>query len=156
MGKLLLLLAVTVLVAACGRPPLPVYQIETEFQPFVIEFEQAYNVKVNVGIVFNDSLAKDQGISGVCHSYNTNNIHNWIEIDTNYWNYSNYYGKQQLIYHELGHCVLGLQHDNRLGTIGIYTNIPLSIMYYRSMGNNIYYSIYNEYYITHLGDNYGL
>ena len=47
-----------------------------------------------------------------------------IRLNSNVWNTMSDMDKEQLIYHELGHCVLGRQHDD--STIDGYT--PKTIM----------------------------
>lgn len=89
-------------------------------------------------------------IAGRCHRYSPNDPKNWIEFDEDYWNTLTYYGKEELVFHELGHCVYGLEHDERRGNVGIYSEVPLSIMYPVHFGSMNYYKENTNYYYKEL------
>ena len=122
----------------------PVY-IDEAFRPYVTAFEERHSMTVNVSIVFKD--IEDEDVAGQCW-YRSNRL---IEIDTPYWNVISELGREQLVEHELGHCVLNLDHDERLGTVGAWNNVPLSIMYPVHFGDETYYRDNREYYLQELG-----
>ena len=63
----------------------------------------------------------EQKYAGVCLVYS--NGYREIQINSDYWYSYTPEQKEQLVYHELGHCVLNKEHDNTLRE-----NCPNSIM----------------------------
>ena len=115
-----------------------------EFDAYVTKFEKICHVKVNVPITLKPKLVSPVGVTwaGLCKSYGK---YGEIEIDENYWNAYSYYGKEQLIFHELGHCVLHRPHSEEVaGTI------PASIMYPIAFGDRPEYKENLEYYYKEL------
>lgn len=146
--KYIIYLYILILIG-CGQDPYS-EGIKTNnpiFNEHIEYFKYLYRVDVNVPIILTDIT--DGHSVGICHAYTPNNHHNWIEIDSKYWLKLSYYGKQQLIFHELGHCVLGLNHDNTLMVVNNYT-IPRSIMYPYHFGEMWYYKYYLNYYYQEL------
>ena len=88
------------------------------FTPFIQSFEAEFNRKVKVPIVLKTIK---EGYAGVCLVYS--NGYREIRINKDSWDYYSYEQKEQLIYHELGHCVFNKGHDNTLKE-----NCPNSIM----------------------------
>jgi hypothetical protein len=70
-----------------------------------------------------------------------------IEIDPQQWKLLGPYGKEEVVYHELGHCAGGLDHDNRMDD---NTRCPYSIMYHAAFGDWYCYERYKDYYIKEL------
>lgn len=139
---------IVLIIGGCGKKlPQPKGYIDPEFIEIVRHFEATYNVKVYVSLEFAESL-EDSSV-GVCHSFQTNSPSNWIEIKKGYWDNINYYAKEQLIFHELGHCVFGYGHDESYIEKDGYS-IPKSIMYPVCFGHNWYYEYYNNYYLQEL------
>jgi ATP-dependent Zn protease len=58
-----------------------------------------------------------------------NNTKSSIVINTYSWSSLSEVEKEIVIYHELGHCVLGLKHDNTKVDHDWVLSSPLSIMY---------------------------
>jgi len=75
-----------------------------------------------------------------------------IDISPIYWNSVNDQGKEALLFHELGHCVLGRVHRNDTQPDGV----PNSIMYYSAgvyyynTQDYIFYQNNRQEYITEL------
>ena len=143
-------------VLLCGIACAPLPQNQNNTAPIYIDpgvhsqvelFETLYHIPVNMTIKFVPDLGP---YAGVCHSYGKNDSRNWIEIDADYWSQITDAGKDQLILHELGHCVLGLEHRTERGQVGAYFDVPLSIMYPVHFGDNPYYSDNLEYYYQEL------
>lgn len=145
--KKLLLLSLLFTIGCQEQLPPPKGTFEPEFIEYITEFENYYKVKVNVSIQFTDDISGNT--VGVCHIFTNNNPSNWIEIDKSYWEGLDYYGKQQLIYHELGHCVFGYGHDESFVNIDGY-EIPKSIMHPYCFGFSWYYEEYLSYYLEEL------
>ena len=98
-------------------------KINPDFQKYVLKFEQNINIAVDLDIDYN-KLAYP--IIGTCYVY-TDGYRN-IDIDPDAWNEAEDLKKEELIFHELGHCVLNRDHDN---TMLEYNGdeLPKSIMY---------------------------
>jgi hypothetical protein len=99
----------------------PIYAIEKQFQPFMNSFlkEAAErNIRIdttNLIIKLNDQLKVDK--CGTCtYSAKNKNSQKIVEIYTNVltcWPVATYNAKEALIFHELGHCLLGrIDHKN--------------------------------------------
>ena len=117
--------------------------IDSAFQSYVDLFKELTNKPVNVSLVFNSNL--EQNRVGLC--WRTNGLGDRIEIDPDYWKSISEAGKEQLILHELGHCVLGLGHNDQLGQVGEWRNVPLSIMHSIHFGDYLFYLENREYYL---------
>lgn len=71
-----------------------------------------------------------------------------IQLDPFFWNNSDDMDREQLIFHELGHCILGRGHTSQFVTLNGET-IPQSIMYPDFISEDIY-TEYHDYYIIEL------
>lgn len=101
--------------------PVPV-PTDSRFDSYVQSFEDEYGSKVTVPIVFK---ATERGHAGVCIKWT--NGYREININKIYWDSINELQREQLIYHELGHCVLDLGHvDNHFWSF--IWRCPVSIM----------------------------
>jgi hypothetical protein len=115
--------------------------IDDEFIPYVNKFEYFYGSKVSSSIVFVDKL--EGATVGVCYK-----LSNHIEIDRSYWEIITTEEQEELIFHELGHCELELDHNSQRFSWGC----PKSIMYPNTFSTC--YKQYEEYYIKELLDKY--
>lgn len=115
-----LLFALTVLlVSACGRGT-----VDPAFSDYVTRFEQASQdhgkpTKVNNSISFGDLGNASETGSGEAESNETVAVcHNGflqahdIIVDKNAWTGMTDTDREEVIFHELGHCVLGRGHTN--------------------------------------------
>lgn len=93
-------------------------QVDPEFEKYVQRFEEHYgrSIPAIISIVFVDDMEE---AVGRCYWYSRN-----IEIDREYWDTHGEAGREQLIFHELGHCVLNRRHNTKR-----MQNCPASIMY---------------------------
>jgi hypothetical protein len=80
---------------------------DIRFEDQVIKFEKEFNVRVDVPIVF-DKL--DSGKAGVCSKWADG--YREIQINPEHWSSYSDLEQEQLIFHELGHCVFDLKHDD--------------------------------------------
>lgn len=115
--KTLFLLSLVVFVG-CGKAPkqssgykslISNVVNDSYFKPYVDLFENYSKgtVKVTTPIAFSKSLGKGQ--SAVCHREVNNN---YILINEFYWQRIDENQRTTLIFHELGHCELNLEHDD--------------------------------------------
>lgn len=122
----------------------PVKKSKTDpaFSQFVESFSRQFNVGVKVPIVFKNIKSR---YAGVCLKYSSG--YREIQINPTHWKNYSLEQREQLIYHELGHCVLNRGHNDKL--MEANTNCPDSIMrsYMFSINeiNNCYVPEYNHY-----------
>lgn len=116
-------------------------QIDSAFQDYVNTFEQ---VAAQEGTPLTIS---DLVISfGTTPSLNETGVCEWTENETpkiivnqRIWNTLNDYDKQEVLFHELGHCVLRRIHQS--GEMSAYngsTTVPVSVMYPYRIPGTIY------------------
>ena len=142
--KILLASLIICVLTSCGGDKTI---IDPEFKVFVSDFEQKIGVKVqNIIIKFSPTKYP---IIGMCITGGeTNEIH----IDPQNWMGINKDGQELILYHELGHCILGLPHDDRRSTLD-NVSVEGSIMNTYFFGNRSYYSKYKENYKRALRNN---
>lgn len=117
--------------------------VDPELHPYVYQIETEYGVQFNGKVVYANIMPKAAGICKVWYDYSKMTYIRLIEIDRNYFNQLTSIGKEQLMLHELGHCMLGLQHNNNLKEDGC----PESAMYYSAFGHTHCYVNQRSYYI---------
>lgn len=146
MIKVSILVSFIVLMVGCAANRVN-YIIQSEFKPYVYKFEKLSNVSVTVNIKFGGDLGSK---AGMCYAFNPNSSDNLISINNKYWDKIGDLGKEQLIFHELGHCVLGLGHNNKIGKVGNWLSVPVSIMYSVHFGDEQFYKDNLGYYYSEL------
>lgn len=120
-------------------------RIEQSFQDYVNRFVSAIGVRPDFPMQFTDSVS----YVGVCITYSTGNRE--VLIDKTFWDKASDSGREQLIFHELGHCVLGRGHQKTTKwNWEFFTNVPISIMYPYVFGGRPYYDRYKDEYIKEL------
>jgi hypothetical protein len=88
---------------------------------------------------------QEDNIAGTCTHYGGS--HHEIVIDLEYWNAASTLRREMVVFHELGHCYLGLGHKEDAFDNGICT----SIMNSGTAGCHIAYSAQNrDYYLDEL------
>jgi hypothetical protein len=110
-----------ILICACSHTNdfIPVFDVPAEFQPYVDSFETAasergYNITVN-----NLIIAYDSSVSNTyCAVSNTtsaeNNVQKIIYINPDIHCWQNSRQLETLLFHEMGHCILGRAHTTAL------------------------------------------
>ncbi len=116
-------------------------QVDAPFQDFVNNFEQTSSEEGNA-LVIDDLVV----VFGTTPTMNETGVCEWAENETprivinqRIWNTLNDYDKQEVIFHELGHCVLRRVHQNSemLAYDGAQT-VPDSVMYPYRIPGTIY------------------
>lgn len=93
-------------------------------------FESIYGREVNIKVTFGS--LKENNV-GVC-IYGVNRE---IILDREFWDEITDAGREELIFHEFGHCILNLGHDSTF--VLINGNVmPKSIMYPYIIGGTVY------------------
>lgn len=113
-------------------------------EPYVEHFEEVYNLAIDYPIEFADL---EPGIVGRCRLYGGQRN---VYIDSTFFEMNQYDtgAIHQLIFHELGHCSLLLNHNDNLNE----QNQEVSIMNSYAFGNEYYYLDNLDYYIESLTD----
>lgn len=120
-------LIILFLLISCGKVPFD--KINTDrpyvikktnplFSAYVKQFESDFNVKVKIPIVF-EKL--NPHYAGTCYIWSDG--YRQISINKNHWDSYSEEQREQLIFHELGHCVYNLGHNDLHEN-----NCPVSIM----------------------------
>jgi hypothetical protein len=119
------LLIALIFLSACGTPP----KVDSELQPFInsfIELSKQYNPELDLpDEVYFDVLFVPKLKSpyiGTCGSQG-------IQISKEFWDRVGHFDREQLMFHELGHCFLGLNHTK---TIAIMYPYLINQFYYIS------------------------
>lgn len=115
------LLAVMVILFAGPNPR----EIDPEILPYVERFEEKCHCKVDMVIKFNNMSGFPEGTAGVCNVFFGPNRR--VYLTKKYWQYYTDQNKQQLVFHELGHCILNRDHDTTRMK-GYYSQYPNSYM----------------------------
>lgn len=123
--------------ASCGKKQ---GHIDPEFEQYVKDFESRIGVRVlGMNIKFGSLQSPYIGMCAIGGSMNE------ITIDPVFWVSTNEYGRDLLIYHELGHCALYLGHDDSRAILdGI--SVEGSIMNTYWFGDRPYYRKYRDRY----------
>ena len=143
--KVIMILVLLILIS-CSNTPSKRYgtrhkRIDDRAVKYVKKFEQYYKRKIpsHIIIKFRD-LPNNAG--GLC-----NTIKDIITIDTPIWNKKDVYEREEVVFHELGHCVLSLDHDYNIKE---GTTCPISIMYFKGATVKGCYRKHRSYYIKEL------
>jgi hypothetical protein len=147
MNKALLTIAAVSMFAmsACGRAP--TLEIDAELLPYVIEFEQ-HGGEVGAPVKVQDLIAGFGNLdnprsNGVCELQQGETPK--IIISRTKWDRMTEEKRESLMFHELGHCILGRKHDSSTTQDGI----PASLMNPYSL-DSWTYAEYRAYYINEL------
>ena len=139
------------LMTSCGSGLTSNAYVEKEIEQYVDKFNLLYNEKVNIEIRFKD--LKDS-TAGICYYYESGSSMNYIEIDKEIFsNYSDL-GREELVFHELGHCIFDRDHSTQRINYGGYS-VPDSIMYPYTFGDSWFYEKNLAYYYDELVKNKG-
>lgn len=133
--------------------------ISTDFEPYINSFKSEAIVRNKIFDYSSLSVSYDHTLSGS----NVLGVCTWgglnpprITINPTYWQAWAANGRvsemQQLIYHELGHCILNRMHDDRtVNTVDNGTAIAISLMNSYHLTPTVYERNY-EYYLNELYD----
>jgi hypothetical protein len=149
-----ILFFLAVITSACGSSsditlttPAPVVSVQPEFQSYVQAFvetaaQEGKPVTItNLIVKMTPTLDNDAdaGVVGLCTQGPYTNP--TIQIGQNYWDTVDNDGRQDLVFHELGHCVL-----NRVHRPDLDNGVQLSIMNPYVMDDPLYSDNLLQYY----------
>jgi hypothetical protein len=83
------------------------FQVD-DVKPYVRSFEEHLGESVDVDIFFGDL---EYGTVGACYYIFIREV---VIVDQKWWRYASPTSRKQLIYHELGHCVLDKDHVDEI------------------------------------------
>jgi hypothetical protein len=143
-----------VFLASCGSQVVnKTNKIDAELQPYVDSFELYSGIQyMGTADLSPPEVIQfyNENAVGVCIVYKNGDKE--IKIDNEYWEISSLTVKEQLIFHELGHCALMRNHNSEFLTLSkddeLY-NAPQSIMYPYTFGGPLY-TILRDYYMQEL------
>lgn len=104
-----------------GKKPYSKSKTNEVFRPYINSFTQEFDVTVRVPIVLKKLEANK---AGVCFVWSDG--YREIQINSLHWSNFSEEQKEQLIFHELGHCVFNLGHDDSM--LEYRRDCPNSIM----------------------------
>jgi hypothetical protein len=135
------LIAFFIGLTSCGKPAFH----DQAFSIYLSNFSSYYNVSV-AGTTVEFETLEDDAV-GVCDMSD-----NEIKIDPEYWYNADDYEKEELIYHELGHCVFNLEHNEdlvQMPNMPVGAMMPVSIMYPYTLDSTLY-AENRDYYLAEL------
>jgi len=103
---------IAILLMGCGQPLKGIH--DDAFKPYIEHFEQTFKASTQyTNVTFIASIADDPNsiyyTIGYCQGRD-------VKILKSFWDWSTNSEKRTVIFHELGHCVLNLEHDDHLNT----------------------------------------
>lgn len=110
------MLLILVVIISCGKETDDNQYIANELQQYFDQFEveaAQYDIEVDIddldlsGYIEN---IQSNGTVGQCKIYSDGMQE--VVIDERYWSRIGYAEKEFLVFHELGHCILGRDHDD--------------------------------------------
>lgn len=154
--NLLLIIALSFFITNCGlvMNHEELASVDPSVQPFVDRFN-AYSAAhgrepISDLVVVLDGTMKpfeDNGTItlGLCY-FGTQTTSPKIKINPNFWERASLSAKEELIFHELGHCILGRDHTStQVVAADAAITIPVSIMHPYHLGRDIFEGNYNQY-----------
>jgi hypothetical protein len=104
-----------------GKNPYAKHKSDPVFATYVDSFKNEFNVRVSVPIILKEIEASK---AGVCYVWSDG--YREVQINSKYWYSFSEDQKEQIVFHELGHCVFNLNHDD--STLAVNEQCPNSIM----------------------------
>lgn len=113
--------------------------IDTALLPYVILFEEISGLDVLYPVTFVDMDWKDKdGVDVIGRCIDAPAFFKQVIINKKFFIKSQYYAREELILHELGHCSLSRDHIQKEAWLGGSFG-PVSIMYHSSFGDTMHY-----------------
>lgn len=151
------LILISLLIAGCGSTPVQFrplgLHVDAELAPLVSEFiteARAYgrvSDQVNLNVSFVPEIpSNDPGYITLGQCFMGTGI---VQINHTEWEDLSDNEKEELIFHELGHCLLNRQHNDGL----FATGMPVSMMYWLLVDER-WYVQYKAYYWNEMFTNY--
>ncbi len=124
--------------------------LPNEIREYYSRFHEYYGIDPNyVSVEFVDDVKGDDGTCSAvatCTAYPSGLRE--IVIEKPYWDELGDYGKEELIFHELGHCAFDRGHDESVRDDGCYASIMNPYVF----GDTLCYSDHRDELIIELGE----
>lgn len=134
------------LLSACAPIESSLIKTNGAIDEYVHRFERDTG-KSAAGIPF--FFTKEKTYLGACVTFSDGK--RYIELEVTNWEKSDDIEREELVYHELGHCALNRDHDNQLVYNPLVSyRIPNSVMYPYNFGKYSVYKIFREHYVAEL------
>jgi hypothetical protein len=123
MIKSIILLNLLLFFSACAKEKdhsfVPQYNVPAEFQPlvstFILEAAQRGDTLSVTNLIIKYDSSLSNSYCAVCNSFSlAPDVQKIITVNPKILCYNNEQEREALFFHELGHCILGRKHDNRL------------------------------------------
>lgn len=119
--------------------------VEEVFKVHVNTFKFYYKTDFNILMEFK---VLDGMTMATCKSWSDG--YREIAVDPVKWIGLSFNGQEQLLFHELGHCIFNLDHVETKMKKGNWINIPTSIMYPYVFGDTDYYKEFKDHYFQEM------
>jgi len=134
-------------ISACGDKK--TQSINPLFVPYVDAFfEEAKNRNINIALSDFDLTMRFAVVDEFIGTCNTGNV--TIEIDRESWRSFSNVNKEWLIFHELGHCILGRDHNNEKNDNGECRSVMNETINNLNCSTNLCSSLWKDYYFDEL------
>lgn len=128
-------LLIPVCLVSCAKVP-----VDQAFSPYVERFEAVTGAFNDTPISFGNVV---RPAIGTCTRYNDG--YKYVTINRSFWDRATDDQKEYLIFHELGHCVLNISHNDKTNN-----GCPVSIMTKYEFGDTDCYRFNKAYYFNEL------
>lgn len=108
-------LLLVLLLAGCGKA-----SVDPELQPYLDSFQSDTNVQIATPVTLKFGDIRESAEDGLCENGLGIPV---ITIDKTAWAQADDTNRKLLVYHELGHCVLGRSHDDTINADGTHESI---------------------------------
>ena len=133
----------------CG-PHVAFKMKDERLTPFIQKFENYYGVKYRGSYtLIKEWYPKNDSRLAYCYMNEIveNSNHNAIFVKEEYWNKATEISREQLMFHELGHCALKLNHDDTM--MGEDPKCAVSLMHSYHQSDECYIK-YKDYYLEEM------
>ncbi len=123
--------------------------VDSEFVQYIQRFESRCGINVKVSVMKVKFVSNVGGVwYAGCRNFGPHDPRNIVYVLDTYWDASSDSGKEQLLSHELGHCVLNRRHLPGLTFLNGRPFSPISIMHPEPFGeiDNIFQDNKDYYY----------
>ncbi|MBX2871187.1 MAG: hypothetical protein KTR30_03780 [Saprospiraceae bacterium] len=116
--------------SACEKEQAEPSKVDEDLQPYFERFDvearaRGLDFSLEMEELEADILGIDQdGVLGQCHY--SDQAPNIVEVDDQFWARATDLEKEYVVFHELGHCVLGKDHNDDRNTDGTCSSIMQS------------------------------
>lgn len=147
------ILALVMTLVSCGSNFTLASQ-DDDLASYVQRFEDVYGIEISdvISITFADLDSANTNHVGVCTVNDETTKSDYIQIDPNTWATFDDSTKEEVIFHEIGHCILDRNHTTAVRDSVKYGRIPASIMFPSILDTN-FYQRFHDYYRNELINN---